>query len=111
MDFALRIEASQIRQIHDVIMTRWKQIPYRLYLYGSRVHDHLKGGDIDLLLVTTQEGVELFNQIELTLLVEIKKQPDIGQRRIDLKAATQADLQKVPFLQEISRDMVELKVR
>lgn len=104
----MRISSEQIEQFHIVISKFWKDIPYELYLYGSRVHDHLKGGDIDLLILTTQMGIEVFQKSEFELLVAIKKQPAIGQRRIDLKVATFDQLETEPFLQAIGKELVKL---
>lgn len=50
-----------------------------LRLYGSRVHDHLKGGDIDLLLIVDHE--RLADPIKLKkhrLISKIKEQ--LGDR-------------------------------
>jgi hypothetical protein len=95
--------------MQTVIKAHLRDIPYTLYLYGSRVHDHLKGGDIDLLLVTNEAGVSLFRKVHLDLLVQLKKQPTIGQRKIDFKVARSEDLARDPFLKAISQSMVELK--
>lgn len=104
----MRLSNEQVKQIHQVLQTELKGCSYRLYLYGSRVHDDFKGGDIDLLIVTDANGLAIFKEKELALLVKIKKQSAIGQRRIDLKAALSEDLEKVPFLKEISQYMIEL---
>ncbi len=104
----MRLQPEQILQTHEILRKYFNDIPYKLYLYGSRTQDHLKGGDIDLLIVTTQAGVDLFNHAELDLLVQIKKQPAIGQRRIDLKAVTQLDLETKTFLRVIADSLMEL---
>lgn len=104
----MRITDLQVKQIHEAIKKLFGPTEYKLFLYGSRVHDHLKGGDIDLLLVTTDDGVNLFKEIHLDLLVELKKQPDIGQRRIDLKASTSADLLTDPFLKTIQHELIPI---
>lgn len=104
----MRLSSEQIDQFHLVIGKYWNDIPYELYLYGSRVHDHLKGGDIDLLILTTQMGVEVFQNYELELLVAFKKQPAIGQRQIDLKVATHDQLKTEPFLLSIMGDLIKL---
>lgn len=106
----MRLSNDQVKQIHQVLKDEFNGHIYRLYLYGSRIHSELKGGDIDLLIVTDINGLALFKEIELSILVKIKKQPAIGQRRIDLKAALQEDLEKVPFLREISKEMIELNL-
>ncbi len=104
----MRITDQQIRQFHEVLKRFFGTTEYKLFLYGSRLHDHLKGGDIDLLIVTTDDGVDLFKEIHLDLLVELKKKPDIGQRRIDLKAATSHHLCIDPFLITIKDELIEL---
>lgn len=104
----MRFSPAQALQIHAVLKKHFKGTFYKLYLYGSRTKDDLKGGDLDLILVTSDEGKILFQKLHLDILVEIKKQPDIGQRRIDLKAATQNDLLTDAFLKSISQDMIEL---
>lgn len=50
----------------------------QVYLFGSRVHDHLKGGDIDLLVIS--------NKISLMDKIHIKQQicDAIGEQKIDL---------------------------
>ncbi|NOQ29777.1 MAG: nucleotidyltransferase domain-containing protein [Helicobacteraceae bacterium] len=55
----------------------------KIILFGSRVHDHKKGGDIDLL-VQTQHDLSL--QTQLTILSEIEY---CGlSRKIDLLVET-----------------------
>lgn len=81
---------------------------YELFLYGSRTQDHLKGGDIDLLLLTSSDGTKLFSEKELDILVFLKKQSSIGDRKIDLKAATREELLTEPFLRMISADLVKI---
>ncbi len=104
----MRLTSEQIQDLHSVIKNFFGDAPYKLYLYGSRVHDHLKGGDIDLIIVTSEAGVHLFREQELSLLVQIKKQGSIGQRRIDLKVATESALKTDAFLKAISESMVEI---
>ncbi len=61
-----------------------------------------------MLIVTTEEGVNLFEANELDLLVRLKKHPSIGQRRIDLSAVTEQALATEAFLKEIAKTMVPL---
>ena len=104
----MRLSQEQISQFHFVLKSFWKLTPYKLYLYGSRTQDDLKGGDIDLVMITSDEGIKIFKKHELELLVQIKKQPAIGQRRIDFKAATESDLKTEPFLLAIADSLVEI---
>ena len=104
----MRLSKDQVKALHDVLEPMWNEIPYQLFLYGSRIHDHLKGGDIDLLILTNEEGVRLFKDQELNLLVQIKKEKSIGQRRLDLKAVTQKDIEEDTFLKVIATTMIQL---
>ena len=60
----------------------------KLYLFGSRVDDSKRGGDIDLLIETTQK-IEL--ETEISFLRTIYK--NITSRKIDL-------LIKTPYRQD-----------
>lgn len=104
----MRVSADQIAQFHTVLELFLKPHDYELFLFGSRAHDHLLGGDIDLLVITTDAGVTAFNLKHLDILVHLKKQSSIGDRRIDIKAATKSDLITQPFLKMISEDLVKL---
>ena len=60
-----------------------------LYLYGSRADDTLKGGDIDLVFITStvsnQDLLDLSKKIG-QVLVGIKKK--IGDQRVDFSIVT-----------------------
>lgn len=51
-----------------------------IYLFGSRVDDHVKGGDIDLFVVPVNRQNLLEKKIDF--LVELKQK--IGDQKIDL---------------------------
>lgn len=104
----MRLSPEQISQIHSVLKHYWGSTSYKLYLYGSRAQNHLRGGDIDLLIVTDQAGENIFSEKELEILVQIKKQPAIGQRRIDLKAVTEDTFKTEPFFIAVSGDCIEI---
>lgn len=104
----MRISEKQILQIHESIKKILGNTDYQLFLYGSRVHDHLKGGDIDLLIVTNPDGLKIFKDFYLALIIDLKKKSEIGDRRIDLKAATQSDFNTDPFLKTIEPELVKL---
>jgi len=52
----------------------------RIYLFGSRLDDRRKGGDIDLLAVP--ETLEDLGRKKIDFLVRLKRK--IGERKIDL---------------------------
>lgn len=104
----MRITSEQIFVIKSTLSHFLKKEKYKLYLYGSRTQDHLLGGDIDLLVVTTVSGLEILNQNKYEVLVHMKKNKDIGQRRIDLKYCIESDLSNDPFLKSIKDGLHEL---
>lgn len=81
--------------------------PATLYLYGSRVHDDLKGGDIDIVLVPRSSAVAAHLRRNRHRLLSRLKQ-ELGERRIDLSIAAESELQDEPFWTEALRDAVQL---
>jgi predicted nucleotidyltransferase len=77
-------------------------------LYGSRVNDQLKGGDIDLLLLCEKkELAEFLESKKHYLLAAIKA--SLGEQKIDLKIASIEESKKDPFLKIILPGSVILK--
>jgi len=104
----MRLTSQQIKHFIQVIDKICPQIQYSLYLYGSRLHDELKGGDIDLAIqVDAGDKVKLEEKI-LDLLVNFKKNPLVGDRKIDLKIFNESDLAQDVFLQKISLEWIKL---
>ena len=74
-----------------------------LYLYGSRTKSELKGGDIDLLLISNQTDLKKNKHL---LLLGIKN--SIGDQKIDLTISDESNAKKDPFLINVSKDAVLL---
>ncbi len=53
-----------------------------LHLYGSRVEDHKKGGDIDLLFRVPNEILKKVEALSLNVNISIQKR--IGEQKIDI---------------------------
>jgi len=104
----MRISNEIIHAIHFSLNKFLITHKFEVFLYGSRTNDSLKGGDIDLLVITSIEGKSVFEKYNLDILVDLKKNPHIGDRRIDLKAATLHDLQTNVFLKTISTELVKI---
>lgn len=82
--------------------------PAELMLFGSRIDDNAKGGDIDLLLLVNdnkQKSEISFNKAEI--LSQIKS--EIGDQKIDLIISTRADITTNTFLQSIIESAISLK--
>ncbi|MGK5085960.1 nucleotidyltransferase domain-containing protein [Bdellovibrionota bacterium FG-2] len=74
----------------------------KVYLYGSRTNDALKGGDIDLLVLS--ETLTFSDKI--SILVEIKQ--ILGEQKIDLLIANQEKQASNPFVIEVMKTSVQL---
>ena len=57
-----------------------------VYLFGSRVNDHLKGGDIDILVIAEKE---LTGQEKREIKIEFYKA--FGQQKIDIVSFREDD--------------------
>ncbi len=104
----MRITHQQMTQLIDAITPFVGNHTAELRLYGSRVRDDRKGGDIDLLLLV--EGTplaDLINEKKHHLIAHIKKQ--LGDQKIDLLITDCMDSQKVAFLNMILPESVCLK--
>jgi predicted nucleotidyltransferase len=74
-----------------------------VYLFGSRVRDDYKGGDIDLLVVS--ETIRFSEKLDI--LVAIKTA--IGEQKIDLKVVAPAQLAGDAFAQRVLPDAIRLE--
>ncbi|MGZ3744780.1 MAG: nucleotidyltransferase domain-containing protein [Pseudobdellovibrionaceae bacterium] len=74
----------------------------KLFLFGSRIQDHLQGGDIDLLVLS---DLISFSQ-KIDLLVQLKMK--FGEQKIDLKVSPRSSQKQDPFVAEILKEALEL---
>ena len=73
----MRLEKKDIENIKKVIQT--KILDAKIYLFGSRVDDTKRGGDIDLFVKTTQD-IKLKDELSILTLLELNG----IQRKVDL---------------------------
>ncbi|HLB57638.1 MAG: hypothetical protein A3C55_05130 [Gammaproteobacteria bacterium RIFCSPHIGHO2_02_FULL_42_13] len=84
----MRLTPTEIDQIIKAVNPFIKTMRAELRLYGSRVSDALKGGDIDLLLLLeNKENTDILLSKKHNILAAIKA--NIGDQKIDLKMAVQ----------------------
>ncbi len=79
--------------------SKWLLGEYKLYLFGSRLDDNKKGGDIDLLLVVESNNFEKIASNKHRILVDLKK--NLEDQRVDLVICTHELLQSQDFLRDI----------
>lgn len=102
----MRLSSEQVRHIisciHQVAPAA------EVYLYGSRTDDFLKGGDIDLLVLSSSEEKEELLAKQFMILNQIKKSKLVGDRKIDIIYCTPQELSTEAFLQQISETKIKL---
>jgi predicted nucleotidyltransferase len=62
----------------------------RVFLFGSRTRDDLRGGDIDLLIELPESGAD---KLAVSLATAARLQRLIGQRKIDVLVTDPASLE------------------
>jgi predicted nucleotidyltransferase len=75
----MRIDKNQIKIIKQSAEAYFGEHAM-VYLFGSRVQDNLKGGDIDLLVSTDEDKMTFKNKV--LFLVDLKKH--LGDQKIDV---------------------------
>ena len=88
--------------VHITRIVRSRDAHAATYLFGSRTNDQLKGGDIDLLVLS--ESLTFSDRI--SLLSELKLA--IGDQKIDLLIRKPADAASDPFVAEILKTAILL---
>ncbi|MFP4428976.1 MAG: nucleotidyltransferase domain-containing protein [Desulfovermiculus sp.] len=90
----MRLKDSEVQAIRRAV-SRHFEPQARVYLFGSRVDDTRKGGDIDLFIKTRMQGTELL-QAKLKTMSDIQRA--IGDRKIDIVAAAPEPDRDVPLI-------------
>lgn len=100
----MRLDETDIKLCVNVL-SQYIHEAADLRLFGSRVNDDAKGGDIDLiLLVTSPDTAEDLIYFKAKILSEIKA--GIGDQKIDLLVAPYTHVD--PFIEVILPDSVLL---
>ncbi len=92
MNFKVRLTDFEIHSIKSIVEQHDPEA--RIYLYGSRTNLLLKGGDIDLLLVS--ERLKFNHKIDI--LLGIKNL--IGEQRIDLSIKSHEEFKHDSFFNQ-----------
>ena len=80
----------------------------RLSLFGSRVDDSRRGGDLDLL-VEPEAALEPMSQVRLRTRLAARLYRSLGERRIDIVIAESVTAGEPPLVvREARRQAVEL---
>ena len=77
----------------------------KVYLFGSRVNDNKKGGDIDLL-ISNDEKTKLSLEKKVEFLTELKYV--IGDQKVDVVLESNTFRGNTQFYKSIKREAIEL---
>ncbi|MEA1921723.1 MAG: nucleotidyltransferase domain-containing protein [Pseudomonadota bacterium] len=95
----MRLTDEQVLTIKNIIRTSFGGAA-KLRLFGSRLDDSKKGGDIDLLVEADLSLEEMFLK-KITALGQLQRA--LGDQKIDLLTATTTDTEDVPDVVKIAR--------
>jgi len=99
----MRLTSSQIQTIKTTI-TLVLGFPYRLWLFGSRVDDQKRGGDIDLFIET---DAIISNRAETICRVYGALIMQLGERKLDV-IIKDAQTENAPIFDIAKRTGVKL---
>jgi predicted nucleotidyltransferase len=103
----MRLRAEIVKLLVKAITPFLSHTSAKLYLFGSRTKDQLKGGDIDLALIVEDEGrLDQLKTNKHRLLAAIHR--EIGERKVDLRIGSASSYRSDPFFQSILMDWIEL---
>lgn len=68
----MRLTKTQIKAIQDSFSTFFMK-GYKIWLFGSRVDDSKKGGNIDLYIETNYDDLFIITKKEIEFITNLKK--------------------------------------
>ena len=100
----MRISKQEIASIKELAVNIFGK-ETKVLLFGSRIVDHKRGGDIDLF-VTNNKKENLTLAAKINFLVELKLL--IGEQKIDVVLDTESTRSKKQFYNSIKQQAIEL---
>lgn len=102
----MRISPKEVTRIRKNIDSFFPDFKVRCYLFGSRLDDQKRGGDIDLLLICEDEH---FDKVwEKKFILKEYLEDDLGDQKVDVVVTTQLRINADAFLKSISCKLIEL---
>jgi len=100
----MRVSGKNIATFKNAIRVAFSGQP-KVFLFGSRVDDNKRGGDIDLMVVS---GLHR-NELEIAKIKAITKiQMALGEQKIDLIVTNDPERDPRPVVREVLQHGVEL---
>ena len=102
----MRISQNEISKIKNVL-TEFRLLPScKIFLFGSRLYDFKKGGDIDLILLCPESSYK--NILNLKFRIKSELEFALNEQRVDLTVTTESILNSDPFLLSVKDELKEL---
>ena len=79
----MRLSLGQRKLIHQALRRRFGA-EARLWLFGSRLDDRARGGDVDLLVECADADPTRLVEAKLAFLVDLHATPEFDGERIDV---------------------------
>lgn len=102
----MRLSSKEASAIKNAFAQLFPNSGSTVYLFGSRTKDNLKGGDIDLLVVTSDQFKEQI--VNSKSKIRLKIFETIPEQRIDITVATPVEQMTDTFLLSIQNDLIKL---
>ncbi|MEK2645718.1 nucleotidyltransferase domain-containing protein [Bdellovibrio sp. BCCA] len=102
----MRLSSKEVSAIKNAFAQLFPNAGCTIYLFGSRTQDNRKGGDIDLLVVTSDRFKEEI--VNGKSRIRLKIFETIPEQKIDITVATPVELVTDTFLLSIQDDLIRL---
>jgi len=103
----MRLGQFEIEAINS-LAAKYFGTDVQVFLFGSRVDEAKKGGDIDLFIKNRNEEL-LTLEVKIQFLAELKTQ--IGDQKIDVVFDNEVTRSKIDFYNSIQKQKTELRVK
>lgn len=100
----MRLNQFEIESIHMLAKKHFGH-ETTVFLFGSRMDDQQRGGDIDLFIQNNKEEY-LTLQAKVNYLAELKRK--IGDRKIDVVFDNENTRQKKNFYRSVNKHKIEI---
>ena len=101
----MRLTAQETTAIHDAVNRHFGDSA-EVWLFGSRVENSRKGGDIDLYVETDLTDGDAIFRKRIKLLAELSR--PLAERKVDLVVKSRGSQQNLPIYQVARESGVRL---
>lgn len=100
----MRLSQQEVQSILRNVQKNMGTIPSSIYLFGSRLSDSKRGGDIDLVILVLSEhySESILKKLNLKFDLELA----MGDQRVDITIATKEKILEDPFLASITDEWI-----